>query len=151
MTATRTPLLSVHFSVVAHATENLKRVEAAARLVATTMVKGHATFGRQYVKGHHGNMIATISAKFHAKSVLPDALTILSQKLSESDRTYLSREIRSFVDEEGSLYLRFDKQEAYLGKTKLNQSDPIRMRLRFDPGYDCERIIDLCRKSGLAP
>jgi RNA-binding protein len=149
MATEKTPFLSAHFSVVAHATEDLKKVEDATGFVVETISKGQASFGRQHVKGHHGNTITTISTKFAAKSVLPDAVTVLSEKLSESDRMFLSKEIRSHVDEEGGLYLRFDKQEACLRRVKLNQSDPIRMRLRFASRYDVERIVDLCRKSGL--
>jgi RNA binding exosome subunit len=45
--------------------------------------------------------------------------------------------------------LRFNKQDAFLGALKLYQGDPIRMRLKFTSGYSSERIVDLCRESGL--
>lgn len=150
MVPEKSSFLSAQFSVVAHATEDIKKVEDAASFVVQVIAKGQVSLSRQYVKGHHGNLITTISARVAARGLLTDALGLLSQKLSESDSKFLGSEIRSCVDEDGSLYLRFDKQEACLQRIRLHQADPIRMKLRFIPGCDAVRIVDLCRESGLA-
>jgi RNA binding exosome subunit len=150
MVPEKTPFLSAQFSVVAHATEDIKRVEDAASFVVQVIARGQVNLTRQYVKGHHENVITTITARLAARGLRTDALGLLSQKLSESNSELLGSEIRSCVDEEGNLYLRFDKQEACLQRIKLHQADPIRMKLRFIPGYDAAKIVDLCRESGLA-
>jgi len=150
MAPEKTPFLSAHFSVIAHATEDILKVDQATSFLIEVISKGQVDLNRQYVKGHHGNMIATISAKLTAKGLLSNALELLSCRLSESDRQFLSGEIGSCVDKEGTLYLRFDKQEACLRRVKLHQADPIRMKLKFLPGYDATRIVDLCKASGLA-
>ena len=150
MTREKTQFLSAQFSVVAHATEDINKVEQAATFVVQMISKDEVNLSRQYVRGHHGNLITTISAKLASKTVAGEALRLLSQKLSESDKQFLGNEIRNCVDEDGNLYLRFDKQEAYLRKVRLHQADPIRMKLRFVPGYDVARIIEVCRESGLA-
>ena len=144
-----TPFLSAHLRVIAHATEDIQKVEQATRFLVELISQTEADLTRQYAKGHHGNTIATISAKLAGKALLPNALQLLSQKLSESDKQFLDNDIESCVDKEGNLYLRFNKQEAFLGRVKLYQGDPIRMRLKFVFGYDSDRIIDLCRESGL--
>jgi RNA binding exosome subunit len=151
MAPQKTPFLSAHFSVIAHATEDVQKVEQAASFLIELVSKGQANLTRQYMKGHHGNLIATISAKLTGKELFPNALEVLSQRVSESDRQFLSSDIKDCVDKEGNLYLRFDKQEACLRKVKLHQGDPIRMKLKFVSGHDPVRIIDLCRESGLAP
>jgi RNA binding exosome subunit len=145
----KTSFLSVHLSVIAHATEDIERVEQATRFLIELISKTHVNLTRQYMKGHHGNMITTISAKLDRKALLPNALELLSQKISESDRQFLGNDIESCVDNEGNLYLRFNKQDAFLRAVRFYQGDPIRMRLKFVPGYDSNRIVDLCRESGL--
>ena len=149
MVPENTPFLSAQFSVVAHATEDIEKVEDAASFVVQVIAKGQVNLTRQYVKGHHRNLITTITARLAARAVHSDALELLSHELSESDNKFLGSEIKSCVDDDGSLYLRFDKQEACLRRIKLHQADPIRMKLRFVHGYDAAGIVDLCRESGL--
>jgi RNA binding exosome subunit len=145
----KTPFLSAQLSVIAHATEDIQRVEQATRFLIELISKTQVNLTRQYMKGHHGNTITTISAKLAGKALFPNALELLSQKLSESDRQFLGNDIESCVDKEGNLYLRFNKQDAFVRAVKFYQGDPIRMRLKFVSGYDSERIVDLCRESGL--
>ena len=149
MAPEKTPFLSAHFSVIAHATEDIVKVEQATSFLIEVVSKDQAALSRQYMRGHHGNVITTISAKL-TKGLLSNGLELLSRELSESDRHFLSAEIASCVDDERTLYLRFDKQEACLRTVKLHQADPIRMKLKFLPGYDTMRIVNLCRESGLA-
>jgi RNA binding exosome subunit len=149
MPSKSTPFLSAHLSVIAHATEDIQKVEQATRFLLEVISRTEANLTRQYAKGHHGNIIVTISAKLAGKALVPNALQLLSRKLSESEKQFLDNDIERCVDKEGNLYLRFDKQEAFLGAVKLYQGDPIRMRLKFVFGYDSDRIVDLCRESGL--
>lgn len=143
--------LSAHFSAIAHATEDVANVERAVRFLVGLISKNEMPLSRQYLKGHHGNMITTISARLPAKELPSNALELLSKKLSGSDRQFLSGEIRSCVDEEGNLFLRFDKQEAFLGTVRLQQGDPIRIKLKFASTYDAEGIVEFCRENGLIP
>jgi RNA binding exosome subunit len=50
--------------------------------------------------------------------------------------------------ENGSLYIRLDKQAAYQEKTKLVKSDPIRIRIRFRK-KKLEDIIKICKEIGI--
>jgi RNA binding exosome subunit len=144
-----TPFLSAHLSVIAHATEDIQKVEQATSFLVGLISHAQANLTRQYMKGHYGNTITTVSVKLAGKALLPNALQAVIGKLSESDKQFLDRDIESCVDKEGSLYLRFDKQEAFLGRVKSYQGDPIRMKLKFVSSYDPESIVDLCKKSGL--
>ena len=81
-----TPFLSAHLSVIAHATEDIQKVEQATRFLVELISRTQVNLTRQYVKGHHGNMIATISVKLAGKALLPNVLQLLSQRLSESDK-----------------------------------------------------------------
>lgn len=151
MAREKTPFLSAHFSAIAHATEDIQKVEEATGFLIELISREPARLSRQYMKGHHGNLITTVSSKLPGKALFPNALEVLSHNLSESDKQFLAHGINSCVDEENGLYLRFDKQEACLQKVRLHQADPIRMKLKFVSGFDLESIVDLCREGGLVP
>lgn len=151
MAPEKAAFLSAYFSAIAHATEDIARVEQAVRFLIGVMSLGEVRLTRQYLKGHHGNVITTISARLPGKGLSPEAIKLLSQKLPESDRQFLSGDMSRCVDEERNLYLRFDKQEAFLGIVKLCQGDPIRVKLKFASAYDAEGIVKFCRENGLTP
>jgi hypothetical protein len=141
--------LSAHFSAIAHATEDVAKVEQAIRFLMRLVSRTEMSLSRQYLKGHYGNVITTISAKLAAKGLSPNALRLLSQKLPESDKQFLGSNMSSCIDKEGNLYLRFDKQEAFLGTVRLHEGDPIRIKLKFASAYDVEGIVKFSRENGL--
>jgi RNA binding exosome subunit len=149
MTARQSRLLSANFTAIAHATEDIGKVEQALGFVIALVARTEIALTRRYLKGHYGNVITTVSGRLSAKELSSESLSIISQKLPESDKQFLSDCAKSCLDEEGNLYLRFDKQEASLGNVKLYQGDPIRMKMKFAPGYDGEVIIGICKESGL--
>jgi RNA binding exosome subunit len=144
-----TTFLSAELTAISHATEDVEKVEQAIRFLISTLFQTEVSPKRRFLKGHYGNPVTTISAKMLSKQLSPDLLARLSGTLSDSDKRFLSQEFKSCVDEEGNLYMRFDKQEAFLGNVKLHQSDPIRMKLKFDPSYDLNGINAACQQSGL--
>lgn len=149
MVPPKSAFLSADFSAIAHATEDIDKVEQAVRSLVAWLSRSKVNLTRQYVKGHHGNVITTISAKLSGKELYPEALTLLSQKLSESDRRFLFDHVQSCVDQDRNLYLRFDKQEAFFGSIRLHEGDPIRAKFKFASMYDVERIVSFCKESGL--
>ncbi len=151
MAREKTAFLSAHFSAIAHATEDIQKVEEATRFLIELISREPARLNRQYMKGHHGNLITTVSAKLAGKGLSPNVLEVLSHNLSDSDKQSFAHGIDSCVDEESGLYLRFDKQEACLQKVKLHQADPIRMKLKFVSRFDSESIVSLCKEGGLVP
>jgi RNA binding exosome subunit len=149
MAARRSPFLSLDISAIAHATEDLEKVEQAVRFVTECLTGIRANVTKQYLKGHHGNVITTISVKLPRKQLSPDGLELLSRRLSDSDKRFLSDHMSSYVDPDRNLYLRFDKQEALLGRARLHESDPVRMKLKFSSTYDEEAVAAMCRENGL--
>lgn len=149
MAPQKAAFLSAHFTAIAHATEDIEKVEQGVKFLIDLVSTTSVSLTRRYLKGHHGNVITAISAKLSAKELSSDPLNLVSQKLPESDRRFLSGDMRSCIDEESNLYLRFDKQEALLGNVKLHQGDPIRLKLKFASTYDAETMVNVCRESGL--
>lgn len=141
--------LSAHFATIAHATEDIGKVEEGLAFLTTLVSTAQINVTRQYLRGHHGNMIGTISAKLSSGELGSDLLMRISQALPEPDKAFLSDDLGGCIDEQGNLYLRFDKQEACLKRVRLHRGDPIRMKLKFSPTRDREGIVRVCRESGL--
>ncbi len=138
---------SVEVSVIAHATEDLSSVEAAASRTIPKELEGSIRFSRHYALGHHGNPITTLRLKLTKRKEVGLYLRSLASLLGEDLKGELGSTIRDRIDEEGSLFLRLDKQAALQGRTKLAQRDPIRIRIRFiGRPMNVEEIIKYCRE-----
>jgi len=143
------PFLSVHVTAIAHATEDIDKVEQAVNFVLRLISQTEVGLSRRYLTGHHGNVIATISTRLSAKQLSPEAFKVLFERLSDSDKAFLSRDVMSYLDEDSNLYLRFDKQEAFFGNLKLRQSDPIRLKMKLSSGHDIRTVLGTSAGRGL--
>lgn len=121
----------VEISVLAHATEDLGKVERAAMNVAPKDLQSQISFSRQYLKGHHGNPIAAIKAKVRDEGLVNAVISNLALRLDEEDKQRISLEFDRYVDESGTLYLRLDKQKAYMEIFKLKQENPIKIMVKL--------------------
>jgi RNA binding exosome subunit len=122
----------IEISAIAHATEDLNKVHEALMNVVPKEIQGEIAFTRGFFKGHHGNPIIRLKAKIRGERLAKPLVRSLFSKLGEEDKKALSTEFDRYVDEEGNLYIRLDKQSAYLGKLRLRQDDPVRVRIKFN-------------------
>ena len=121
-------------SVFAHATEDPEKVEKAVRNLVHALGRDvQFALGEMY--GHHGNPILRFEAELTLREEALGALRMLLSRLSSIDEDLLRREFREHLDAKSGLYLRFDKQQAFLGKVSLGSDNPIsvRVRLGFQP------------------
>ncbi|MDK2384485.1 MAG: RNA-binding domain-containing protein, partial [Candidatus Korarchaeota archaeon] len=65
-------------------------------------------------RGHHGNPIRMLRVSLQGREA-EEALRWILGGLSESDLRLLELSLASRMDRGGHLYLRLDKQDAYLG------------------------------------
>jgi len=143
------PVAYIDLSFFAHATEEeTKVVEAASNLLPKSELE-NINFRRNNLKGHYGNPIVFFVTKIAEKDVVKAVIDIFSSNLSALDKETLLREINLHL-EKGSLYLRFDKQAAYLKNFKLGAVDPIRIRIRFKKNR-LEEVVQICREIGMLP
>ena len=122
---------SVEISTIAHATDDLQRIEVALTRLLPDSLKDRQLFTRQYVEGHHGNPIITFEARLTKRSDVEDFTTFFQNLLPKKDRLIIERDLDLHSDAEGNLYIRIDKQRSYLGMVQLGEDDPIRVRLKF--------------------
>lgn len=114
-----------------HATEDPDKVITACRNVLPVDYAEEITFERRNLLGHYRNPITLLRARIKKKQVLEAFIKNLAGSLSDVEKTYLSSDVSRRIDDGGALYLRLDKQEAFLGRMKLGSVDPIRVTVKL--------------------
>ncbi len=143
------PIGYINVRVFAHATEDLTKVEVATKNLFPLSLCENLVFQKTPLHGHHSNPIVILEAQFTERKLLLEALQKLGEGLSTLDKEQLSQDIEQRL-ERGNLYLRFDKQAAYLGNIKFAQNDPIHVKIHFKD-MSSQEILDLAKKAGLLP
>jgi RNA binding exosome subunit len=143
------PIAYVEIRVFSHATEDKEKVQAATRNLLPETLAAEAIIKQTTLTGHHGNPITLIETTLNNRQVLPSIIEKLATSLSALDIEQLATNINQHI-EKHNLYLRFDKQNAYLSTTKLATNDPIHMKIHFKNKTQ-QDIVDICQKAGLLP
>jgi RNA binding exosome subunit len=147
--SSKAPIAYVDIRVFSHATEDPEKVQTAVRNALPEALAAKVTFTKAILTGHHGNPILLFEAKLTDRQALVAALEKIAFGLSPLDKETLNAEMKQHV-EKRNLYLRLDKQNAFLGKFKLSSNDPIHLKIHFK-NKTTEEIIDICKKAGLLP
>ena len=147
--SSKLPIEYVDIRVSAHATEDPQKVQAAVRNLMPDELAQTILFETTNLTGHYGNPITLVTAKLTDKKLLPKALEKIGAGLNSLDKEQLCTDLGLHL-ERGNLYLRFDKQSAFLGQFKFTQNDPIHVKIHFK-NKTSEQIADLCKSSGMLP
>jgi RNA binding exosome subunit len=147
--STKPPIAYIDIRVFAHATEDENKVQTAVRNLFPTELLETLVFEKQGCTGHHGNPIILFTSKLKNKKLLLKALEKIGKDLGALDKEELNRDIKLHL-EKGNLYLRFDKQSAFLGTLKLTQNDPIHLKIHFK-NKTAQEIMEISKQTGLLP
>ena len=123
---------SVEISAIAHATDDLEKVQAALTTILPESLKGRQLFTRRYLEGHYRNPITTFEARLTKPADVEVFTSNFFRQLSKSEKLRIERDLALYSDPEGRLYIRIDKQRAFRGMIELGEEDPIRIRLKFN-------------------
>ena len=128
---------SISLRTSAQATEDLEKVKTALKLflppqgnegIQDTSDHIHETA----ITGYYGNPITVIEAQLTKKKDCLHILDFIKRHLEPGDIFRLVDELPRRVDDECNLYIRFDKQDAYLGRlTITTASDAILIRIKL--------------------
>ena len=143
------PIAYVDIRFSAHATEDPKKVMEAVQKILPSNYIDNIAFKKSNLRGHYGNPIILFETRIKSEEIIQAFVKNFSSNFGELDKETLLREINLHA-EDGSLYLRLDKQAALQGELKLSAADPIRVRIRFRK-KKIEDIIKICRELGLIP
>jgi len=147
--SSKAPVGYIDLRVFAHATEDPDKVLTAARNTLPPESADNVTFRRVNLTGHHGNPIILFEAKIKDRKLVQTAFSKLCSGLNMLDKELLANEFSRHVDK-GNLYLRLDKQSAYLNELRLGSTDPIHLRIHFKK-HGKEEVAGVCREFGLLP
>jgi RNA binding exosome subunit len=147
--SSKIPIAYIDIRTSVHATEDTDKVLIALRNTLPAESIETVAFRNTNLTGHHGNPITLIETRIKDKGTAQKTFEKLSVGLGLMDKELLSNEIKQHL-EKGNLYLRLDKQSAYMNELRLCQPDPIHFRIHFKkPNPD--EVIEICRKFGLLP
>jgi len=141
------PIAYIDIRVFSHATEDPAKVQIAVRNLFPTELAETLIFEKTSCTGHHGNTIILFTSRLTDKKLLPVAIEKIGVSLSALDKEELGREIKLHL-EKSNLYLRFDKQSAFLGSTRFTQNDPIHLKIHFK-NKNSQEISDFSKQTGL--
>lgn len=117
--------VTARFRTYCHATEEEDRVRQALRYISGVPDK---EVREDRNKGYHGNEIKVLTATLKKG---PKLTTFLERLTAGGIFDSIGTEMGSRLDEDCVLYLRFDKQSAYLGEMRLDEGqDTIQVRLK---------------------
>lgn len=123
--------VSVKIAVHVHATEDEKKVLQAIKNVLPREMS--IKFSRFVYPGYYGNPIirfeGTVNKAAHAKKIFEHIMKHIG------GITYPGWIVERFDSKQKSLYVRLDKQAAYLGEIKLGWGDDIIHLIFKFPGY----------------
>jgi RNA binding exosome subunit len=143
------PIAYIEVRVFAHATEDTEKVLTAVRNLFPEEIGEAMLFEKSTLSGHHGNPIVLFRAKLEERQVLPSVMRRIGGGLTSLDKETLDSELKLHL-EKGNLFLRFDKQQAFLGALRFSSNDPIHVKVHFK-NRTADEIVSLCREFGLLP
>jgi len=122
----------VRITTFIHATEDEDKVlDAIATFIPEEIDEEDIYFDVSETRGYFGNPIKVVNAEVKRSRAIRSFLENLKELLSEEDRSYILEHLDEKVDEEGTLYLRFNKQKAYLGEVELDEgADVVQIRIK---------------------
>ncbi len=122
----------VRLTTFIQATEDEDKVlDAIATFIPEEIDEDDVIFDIDETKGFFGNPIKVVNVEIKRSKAVRQFLDYFKEILSEEDREYLLENIDEKVDEEGTLYVRFNKQKAYLGDVEIDEgADVIQVRIK---------------------
>ncbi|AFL94761.1 hypothetical protein CL1_0553 [Thermococcus cleftensis] len=122
----------VRITTFIQATEDEDKVlEAIATFIPDEIDDDDVLFDVDETTGFFGNPIKVVNVEIKRSRAVRKFIDHFRELLSEDDRRYLLENLDEKVDEEGTLYVRFNKQKAYLGEPEIDEGgDTIQVRIK---------------------
>lgn len=126
----------IHLRTIAQATEDPEKVRSALKLLlpppGQLAKKDSITVHETVTTGYHGNSIIVMEAELKQNKDCQYVVDLIREHLGPAGISQLAAELPQRVDDDCNLYIRFNKQEAYLGKLMTTtKSDSILVRIKI--------------------
>jgi len=122
----------VRLTTFIQATEDEDKVlDAIATFIPEEIDEDDIIFDIDETKGFFGNPIKVVNVEIKRSKAVRQFLGHFKELLSEEDKRYIIENLDEKVDDEGTLYVRFNKQRAYLGDVEIDEgADVIQVRIK---------------------
>ncbi len=141
------PIAFIEVRALTHATEAPEKVTAAIRHTLSGEVFDEVQLSQERLEGYFGNPIILIKTRLSRKPNIRTVVETLFTRLPQQERELLLSDLEKRIDEEGNLYIRLDKQAAYLGEIRLGESDVIRLQFKLSlPRGQRQRMMETSRQ-----
>ncbi len=114
-----------------HATEDEKRVLHAMLNILPDDVKQDVRVEESLLEGHYGNPIKILRITLYGDDMVIGILKGIISLMETGEIKYLLDTMDLRLDKNLNLYLRIDKNEAYIGKIKINEHGDDIIKIRF--------------------
>ncbi|MHA1238713.1 MAG: RNA-binding domain-containing protein [Candidatus Odinarchaeia archaeon] len=138
-------LKSSELETFVHVTEDESKVIKALHNIVSEPIFKQASVKFEKLMGYFHNPIKVIRVKLSGNKLVSSFLSYLSSKLSETEKKQLNLELPLRIDKDGTLYLRIDKQSAFLDEIKIRQvSDSVKIIVKIRKSHETspEQVID---------
>ncbi|NJE84911.1 RNA-binding protein [Thermococcus sp. CX2] len=116
----------IRLTTFIHATEDEDKVlEAIATFIPEEIDDDDVLFDIVETQGFFGNPIKVVNVEIKRSKAVRTFLEYFKELLSDRDKTYLLDHLDEKVDEEGTFYVRFNKQRAYLGEAEVDEGEDV--------------------------
>ena len=128
---------NISYRAFVYGTENQEKVETAIKtLFPSSLPQSELT------EGYYKNSVLILSDKITKKRETRNFVKILNE-LPVPDKKRISHQLENKIDDNGNLFLRFDKQRAYLGDLKVvEHGDSIHVKIKI-AAYPAKKEIAL--------
>lgn len=126
---------SVAIAVFVHSTEDEERARRAVMSVLPHELRELTRFSVEIFNGHFGDHITVLRAEHKKKAA--GILRYVLMSMEPASRKEFLNNIEDRIDKSGNLYIRLDKQQAFLGIIEPGDSDSVRLKLHLQgSGHD---------------
>ncbi|MCX8187411.1 MAG: hypothetical protein N3F65_02235 [Nitrososphaeria archaeon] len=125
--------------VLCHATEDLKKVFKAVENVLGPESLNKISISTEKLEGHYGDPVTLVRAFLLDQEASEKVFSRILLSLPPTDREELWSERSQKGKHGGKLYIRLDKQAAFLGYIKSSDKDPIKIVVRVRGNIDALR------------
>jgi len=147
----RFKVISLSFETFSHATEDLNKVlETLMKFIPPEVLK-HIKVSRATLSGHYKNPIEILRINITRSDLIDSTIKKLASMINDSDKRRLAFEVGRRLDKTGRFYIRFDKQQAYLGNFLISdKGDSIKVIISISPRPKDEKSVSqFLKKLGL--
>jgi len=117
--------------VLCHATEDEEKVMKAVENLVGSEAMEHMALSSSSLTGHYGDPISLIRLTLLEGAVAKQVFRSILERLSPQEREEIWSERAEKGKHGGKIYLRLDKQAAYLGAARISDRDPIRIQVNI--------------------